>query len=235
MIRPHPVLGIIGGMGPEATVEFMARLVKATPARDDADHLHMIVDNNPKIPSRIAALIDGTGQSPEAELVRMARNLESAGATFLAMPCNTAHGYAGVIARAAGIPFINMVEETVRAIASSPHRYKNVGLLASTAVVKLGLYHAAFEMAQINTCLPHAQESVMHVIKSVKRGDTGPSVRQGLVRAAHQLVEQGADVLLIACTELSVIADSLPKGIAAIDSLNVLRDVVLAHAERQLS
>jgi aspartate racemase len=233
MIKPHPILGIIGGMGPEATVEFMARLVKATPAHDDADHLHMIVDNNPKIPSRMAALVDGTGESPEAELVRMARSLESAGATFLAMPCNTAHGYAKAIAKAVSIPFTNMVDETVRAISSSPNRYKNVGLLASAAVVKLGLYHAAFGRAQINTILPHAQESIMQVIKSVKRGETGPAVHQEFAAAAHQLVEQGADVLLIACTELSVIADGFPKGTPTFDSLNVLRDVVLASAERQ--
>lgn len=233
MTKPHPILGIVGGMGPEATVEFMARLVRATPARDDADHLHMIVDNNPKIPSRIAALIEGTGASPQPELVRMAQNLEAAGASFLAMPCNTAHGYASAIARAVNVPFLNMVEATVHVIASNPHGYKTVGLLASTAVLKLGLYHTAFASAQITTLQPSTQDALMQVIKSVKCGDTGFDTRQTFALAARQLIEQGSDVLLIACTELSMLANSIPADKPVVDSLDVLRDVVLAHAEGQ--
>jgi len=232
MTYPHPILGIIGGMGPEATVEFMARLVKATPARDDADHLHMIVDNNPKIPSRIEALIEGTGTSPEPELVRMARNLETAGATFLAMPCNTAHGYAAAIAKAVNIPLLNMVEVTVRNISSGPNPFRSVGLLASTAVIKTGLYARAFQDVDITLILPAGQDAVMDVIKSIKAGKTGPSVRQAFASVAQHLMDQGCDVLLIACTELSVIADSIPEGIAVVDSLDVLRDAALAYAKR---
>ena len=230
-MKQHPVLGIIGGMGPEATVEFMARLIKATPARDDADHLHMIVDNNPKIPSRIAALLEGNGESPEPELVRMAKGLQASGATFLAMPCNTAHGYADAIAHAVSIPLINMVEQTVRAASAMPLRHRSIGLLASTAVQKLGLYHAAFAQQSISVTLPAAQGGLMDVIKAVKRGDTGPTVRTAFTGVAQQLIDQDIDMLLIACTELSVLADSIPNGKPVLDSLDVLRDVVLKHAE----
>src|SRR5579872_2815690 len=90
----HPIIGILGGMGPEATVDLMRRVIAATPARSDADHIHMIVDNNPKVPSRIAAIIETTGPDPAPELIRMAQSLERAGADALAMPCNTAHAYA---------------------------------------------------------------------------------------------------------------------------------------------
>ena len=82
----HPVVGIIGGMGPEATVELMRRVVAQTAAQDDQDHVHLIVESNPKIPSRIAHLIERTGPDPTRELIRIARNLEAAGATLLAMP-----------------------------------------------------------------------------------------------------------------------------------------------------
>src|SRR5579863_8958181 len=100
------VVGVIGGMGPEATVDFMHRLIAATPARDDADHLHILVDNNPKIPSRIAALIDGTGEDPTPVLRAMARGLEAQGADFLVIPCNTAHHYLPAIAESVRIPLL---------------------------------------------------------------------------------------------------------------------------------
>src|ERR1700723_4357749 len=89
----HRIVGIIGGMGPEATVDLMRRVIAATPARDDADHIHLLVDNNPKVPSRIAALIDGTGCDPAPALCEMAKGLEAQGADFLVIPCNTAHYY----------------------------------------------------------------------------------------------------------------------------------------------
>ena len=82
------IVGVIGGMGPEATVDFLRRIVAATPARDDADHIRVLVDNNPKIPSRLAALVDGTGEDPLPVLIAMAQGLERQGADFLTMPCN---------------------------------------------------------------------------------------------------------------------------------------------------
>lgn len=92
-IARQPVVGVLGGMGPEATVELMQRVIRATPARDDADHVRMIVDNNPKVPSRIAALIERRGDDPAPVIADMARGLEAAGADFLVIACNTAHHY----------------------------------------------------------------------------------------------------------------------------------------------
>jgi hypothetical protein len=92
----HRVVGIIGGMGPEATLDLMRRVLAKTPAQDDQDHIHLIVESNPKIPSRIAHLIEGTGDDPTPELIRIAVNLQRAGAQALAIPCNTAHAYASL-------------------------------------------------------------------------------------------------------------------------------------------
>ncbi len=103
------VVGVIGGMGPEATVDFLRRIVAATPAQDDADHIRVLVDNNPKIPSRIAALVDGTGEDPLPILIAMAHGLEKQGADFLVIPCNTAHYYLPRIAEAVSIPLLDMV------------------------------------------------------------------------------------------------------------------------------
>ncbi|MFW6037888.1 MAG: aspartate/glutamate racemase family protein, partial [Desulfonatronovibrio sp.] len=109
------IAGILGGMGPEATVDLMNRVIKATPAKDDEDHIRMVVDNNPKVPSRIKALIQGDGSSPGPCLREMARKLESWGVDFLAMPCNTAHFYHQEIQEAVSIPVLDMISLAVEA------------------------------------------------------------------------------------------------------------------------
>jgi aspartate racemase len=222
----HRIVGIIGGMGPEATVDLMRRVIAKTPARDDADHIHVIVESNPKIPSRIAHLIDETGPDPTPELIRIAVNLQRAGANALAMPCNTAHAYADSIRRAVDIPLLDMVALTVSKIAASGHAAR-VGLLASTAVHKTGLYAKAFQAVGIATVTPSSQEQLMELIKAVKRGDTGERAQTALGRIALDLAGQ-ADALLVACSELSIIAAGIPVRFE--DSLDVLARAIVKFA-----
>ena len=103
-------VGIIGGMGPEATVDLMQRIIRLTPARDDIDHIRCIVDNNPKVPSRIKAIIEKTGEDPGPCMADMGRRLENAGADFLVIACNTAHYYYDAVQKAVSIPVINLIE-----------------------------------------------------------------------------------------------------------------------------
>jgi aspartate racemase len=222
----HRVVGIIGGMGPEATLDLMRRVLAKTPAQDDQDHIHMIVESNPKIPSRIAHLIEGTGDDPTPELIRIAVNLQRAGAQALAIPCNTAHAYAHSIRRAVSIPLLDMVQLTVDQIASS-RRVARVGLLASSAVLATELYAKAFADHGIAMVHPARQDEVMSLIKAVKRGETGLETQAALARTAHDLANH-ADVLLIGCSELSVIA----AGITApfVDSLDVQAQAIVNFA-----
>src|SRR3984885_10245044 len=222
----HPVVGIIGGMGPEATVDLMRRVIAKTPASDDQDHVHLIVETHPNIPSRIAHLIEGTGTDPTPELIRIAVNLQRAGADALAIPCNTAHAYAHSIRRAVSIPLLDMVTLTVDQIAFS-RRSARVGLLASTAVHATELYSRAFSAQGIETVLPARQDEVMSLIKAVKSGETGLEIQASLARTAHDLANH-ADVLLIGCSELSVIA----AGITApfVDSLDVQAQAIVDFA-----
>jgi aspartate racemase len=223
----HRVVGIIGGMGPEATVDLMRRVIAKTPVRDDQDHIHLIVESNPKIPSRIAHLIEGSGPDPTPELIRIAANLQRAGADALAIPCNTAHAYAESIRRAVSIPLLDMVSLTVEKIASSgPTR---VGLLASTAVHNTALYATAFSAHGITTLLPPRQDEVMALIKAVKRGDTGVQTQAALGEIALEMAGQ-TDVLLVGCSELSVIAAGI--GVPFVDSLDVLAQAVVSFASR---
>ena len=220
------VVGIIGGMGPEATLDLMRRVLAKTPAGGDQDHIHLIVESNPKIPSRIAHLIEGTGADPTPELVRIAVNLQRAGAEALAIPCNTAHAYAHSIRRAVSIPLLDMVQLTVDQIASS-RRVARVGLLASSAVLATELYAKAFAGHGIAVVPPVRQDEVMSLIKAVKCGQTGPEVQAALARIALDLANQ-TDGLLVGCSELSVIA----AGITApfVDSLDVQAQAIVSFA-----
>src|SRR5476651_189253 len=182
----HRIVGIIGGMGPEATLDLMRRVLAKTPARDDQDHIHLIVESNPKIPSRIAHLIEGTGADPTPELIRIALNLQRAGAEALAIPCNTAHAYAHSIRRAVSIPLLDMVSLTVDQIALS-RRTARVGLLASTAIHSTELYAKAFAAQGIETGPAARQEEIMALIRAVKRGETGTEVQAALGRIALEM------------------------------------------------
>jgi aspartate racemase len=222
----HRVVGIIGGMGPEATLDLMRRVLAKTPARDDQDHIHLIVESNPKIPSRIAHLIDGTGADPTPELIRIAQNLERAGAEALAIPCNTAHAYAHSIRRAISIPLLDMVQLTVDDIAGS-RRVARVGLLASSAVLATELYAKSFACHGIAVVHPGRQDEVMSLIKTVKSGETGPQIQAALAQIALELARQ-ADVLLVGCSELSVIAAGISSPY--VDSLDVQARAIVNFA-----
>ncbi len=221
----HRVVGIIGGMGPQATVELMRRVIAATPAEDDQDHIHLIVESNPKIPSRIAHLLEGTGADPKPELLRIARNLKAAGADALAMPCNTTHCYAAAIEAAASIPLLDMVELTAARLAAWRANARG-GLLASTAVPRTGLYERALQQRGAAAVLPHRQGELMELIKDIKRGNSGPLAAATLSGIACELSGR-SDVLLIACTELSVLPVPDVGAVPIIDSLDVLTRAIV--------
>lgn len=223
-----PVIGILGGMGPEATVDLMRRVIARTPARGDEDHIRMLVDNNPKVPSRIAALLERTGADPGEELVRMARGLQAGGATALAIACNTAHAFAPQIAGAVDIPLLDMIELAADALAALRPQPRKIGVLASSAALKVGLYEKALAARGIQTFAPERQDALMDVIRAVKTGDTGPGQRRMFDQIAGDLVAAGADGLIVACTELSILADALAQPVPVVDALDVLVTKIVA-------
>jgi len=227
-VSRHRVVGIIGGMGPEATVELMRRVTARTRAEDDADHVHLLVESNPKIPSRIAHLLEGTGDDPLPEILRIARNLQGAGAEALAMPCNTAHHYAQEIQAAVSIPLLHMVKLTVARIAAASSA-ASVGLLASSAVLRVGVYAREFAAQGLEGVLPRRQDELMALIRGVKRGESGAPAAQRLAEIGAELAEQ-CEIALIACSELSLISAHLANRTRVLDSLDVLADAVVEFA-----
>ncbi len=221
-------VGILGGMGPEATILLMQRILAAVPAKDDADHVPLIVHQNPQVPSRIAALIDGAGDDPAPVLADMAQGLERAGAMALAMPCNTAHHYAGAVAGATGLPFLDMLALTAERLSRSGAR--KIGMLASPATRLTGVFDSYFSSAGLSPVWLTEDAGLLAVIRAVKAGrPTGP-LAAGLTESAGQLAAQGADHLLIACTELSLLTGEFTPPVPWTDSLDCLTEAIVRFA-----
>jgi aspartate racemase len=218
-------VGILGGMGPEATVLLMRKVLDAVEARDDADHVPLIVHQAPQVPSRIAHLIEGTGPDPTPVLQDMARALQAAGASALAMPCNTAHAYAPAIRDATPLPFLDMTQATARTLAAQGAR--RIGLLASPATRLARVFETPFAAHGLTPVFPDPDDEVLTLIRAVKRGQRPETLAPDLTRIAETLAKT-TDTLCIACTELSLIAPHLPEP--PLDSLDVLVSEIVAFA-----
>ena len=225
------VVGILGGMGPEATVDLMQRIIRLTPATDDIDHIRCIVDNNPKVPSRIRAIIEGNGTDPGPCMADMGKRLEKWGADFLVIACNTAHAYYEYVQQAVDIPVIHLIDLVVeRAMEMFPHSRK-IGILASTAVQMTGLYIKRFKPLGIEAIYPDSeqQQNLFKLIRQIKTGNTGTTVISQYQQICEHLKMQKAEFAIIACTELSVLSADLP--IKTIDAAEILAQEIVNIAK----
>ncbi|MGO4915149.1 aspartate/glutamate racemase family protein [Pseudogemmobacter sp. W21_MBD1_M6] len=223
------VVGILGGMGPAATVDLMTRLVRAVDAADDADHVPLIVDSNTQVPSRIAALIDGTGADPAPVLVAMAERLRAAGAEALAMACNTAHHYADEIDLAVDIPFLDMVR--LSADRASEMTTGKVGIIGSPALRKTRLFDEPLARAGRVAAYPVDEDALLAAIRGLKIAGASDAARDALRRASADLADQGAVVQLIACTEFSLVAEAVDPRATAVDTMDVLVDAIVRFSK----
>nr|CAA6806164.1 MAG: Aspartate racemase (EC [uncultured Thiotrichaceae bacterium] len=224
----HKTVGVIGGMGPDATVELMQRVIAATPAEDDADHIHMLVDNNPKIPSRLKALLDGGGENPGPVIAQMAQQLEQAGVDFLVIPCNTAHYYHRYAQEAVDIPVWHLIQLSLQNI-KAHYPVKRVGLLASSAVQKIELFEPFFAEADLELVYPGAdtQVVIMQVIRAVKAGALTDELLSEYNRCVAGM--DGVDAYLLGCSELSVLLNRHQQELPVVDALQVLADGIVAE------
>ena len=215
-------------MGPEATILLMQKVLAAVSAGDDADHVPLIVHQNPQVPSRIAALIDGDGEDPGPVLTRMAKDLHASGAQALAMPCNTAHYYAPSVEGATELPFLHMINLTATALGETgAHR---IGMLASPATRKVGVFDAAFAANGLTPIWTSDEDSMLSLIRAVKAGQSKDQTGPLLTQQAQQLTDNGVDHLLIACTELSLLTSFLSDAIPWTNSLDCLTQAVVEFA-----
>lgn len=199
-------VGVLGGLGPEATVDFFAKVLRSTPARTDQEHLHLLIDNDPSVPDRNDA-VAGRGPSPGPQLARMARGLEEAGADFLVMVCNAAHAFQDAIVAAVDIPFVSIIEETAAATLALRPEARRVGVLAAEGALDAGLYRRAFARLGVEAVEPVGadRERFMELMYAVKAGDKGAAVQRGMLGLAGALARAGAEALVAGCTEVPLV------------------------------
>ena len=210
MRSPPFKIGVVGGVGPAATVDFMNKVVTRTKAARDQDHIKMVVEQNPQIPDRTANLI-GDGDDPTIPLYSTCKRLEADGADAIAIPCNTAHAYVARIQKHLGVPIVNMLSETVAHIRAAHPDVRNVGLLATSGTVQSGVYQEIVEDAGLTLITPDAplQSRVMEAIygeAGVKAGFTEGQCRDDLAAGIAHVRDKGAEVVILGCTELPLIA-----------------------------
>lgn len=214
-------LGVLGGMGPAATLDFLAKLQAATPAARDQDHLRVLVDINPQVPDRN----DGD-DSPGPVLADMAVRLRDGGAQVLAIACNTAHAYAEEVRTASGLPLVDMIEAACQAARIGGAR--KVGVLATGLAI--GLYTDRLTGMGLEPVLPSKakQEWFMSLLYRIKAGDTGEEVEAEMAAVAYALAEDGADAVIAGCTEVPLVLDSDALEIPIIDAGQVLAERCVA-------
>lgn len=225
--------GVLGGLGPLATAQFLTFVLDNTAVEVEQDHVDLVVSQRSSTPDRTAAIL-GTGPSPAPQMAADAQMLEQAGAAFIVIPCNTASNFIGAVEQAVTIPVVSIVEETLDEVQRRNPDATTVGLMATDGTIKAGVYHDAAAKRGLTVVLPDAdlQAEVMDMIyQGVKIGRNVPESR--FRRAIERLHANGADVVVTGCTELSVLyAQYRPTDSYLVDSLEVLarRTVALAGA-----
>jgi aspartate racemase len=229
-------IGILGGMGPEATNRLCALITAHTPVGKDQDHIPVITFNNSLIPDRVSAAYGG-GESPVPEMIRTARVLEAAGADFLLMPCNLAHLFLAEVQAGVQVRILDMIEETAAHIARHYPQSREAGILASTPTLESGLYHRSFQKHGKRLVAPGAEEQAGRVMKAIY-GSEGikcgykDEPRALLTGAAERLVAAGAEMIIAGCTEVSLVLSSDNSPFTVIDPLEIIARVAVARAGR---
>ena len=232
MLQPlngRPLVGVLGGMGPAATADFYTKLIRRTPAAEDQEHVPVVIWADPTVPDRVSSVRDRTDVAYPA-LLYGAERLRDAGATVVAIPCHTAHFFLERLQRDSGMPFIDMVGETVSVVAGRRNQGGRVGLLATLGTLDTGLYQDRFADAGVQCLVPHRemQEQVAQAIALVKSG-RARSASALVDRAMGHLREVGADIVVLACTELplALAGSDAEHGDTVVDPTDLLAAAVV--------
>ena len=217
------ILGVLGGLGPLATVYFMDLIVKMTEAKKDQEHISMIVLNHAAIPDRTEFILDASKPNPLPMMIEDAKKLQLAGADYVVMPCNTAHFFYEQIQHNLDIPMLNIIEETVK-FARDEKNVKKLGIRATKGTVSAGSYQRMCEKYGIEWAIPSLQDeqSLMNIIYNQVKAGKEVNISEFL-KIIENMKADGCDAVTLGCTELSVINKDFALGREdIIDSLEVL-------------
>jgi aspartate racemase len=225
------IIGILGGMGPEATADFYREIIRLTPAKTDQDHIPVVIYADPRVPERTQAILHG-GEDPGPSLIRGAMALEKAGAGILAIPCNTAHYFLSRIGPNVSIPILNMIEETYQSIRARTGDIRRVGLLATIGTIRSGVYGEVFARHDVEVVVPEAsdQKCIQQAIFQVKAGSYDRARQDIFEGIGSVLVAAGAQVVILGCTEIPLGFDISRVAYPVVNATRVLAQAAVDWA-----
>lgn len=231
-------IGILGGMGPEATAYFFNLIIKDTAAARDQDHIPIIIYNLPHVPERTAAIL-GKGPSPVPLLRDGVRRLARAGADFIVIPCVTAHAFISDIEAASRVPIISLLEGALSFARKRMPGLKRAGLVASTGTVRSGLFHKAFAAAGIEIITPtdHEQAKVTEAVfgkHGIKAGFTKGRPRTLILDVSRRLIRRGAQAILAGCTEIPLVLRDEDIPVPLIEPMRIAARAAILKAGHKL-
>ncbi|MCR2042928.1 aspartate/glutamate racemase family protein [Anaerosalibacter massiliensis] len=226
------IIGIIGGMGPEATADLYMKIIKETKVKEEQEHFRVIIDSNPKIPDRTRAILE-KGESPVNAIVETANNLGKAGVDIGCMPCITAHYFFDEVQSQVPFKIINALEELNLYLKNNYPNIKNIGILATTGTVKTGLFNKY--LTDFNIIYPDEDtqsKKVMEAIygeSGIKKGNTGKENLNLLVEATEELVDKGAKLIIGGCTEITLVLKPYNIDKPLIDPMDVVAKSIVRY------
>lgn len=231
------VIGVLGGMGPEATLDCFDKIIKNTPAEKDQDHLRVLIDCNPKVPDRTAAICEN-GESPVPIMLDGARSLTQAGADFIIIPCVSAHFFLDDLRGQIDIPILSIFDAVTEAVDKDNLTIRVVGLLATTGTVQGRLFQKRLEQNQIATITPveSDQEKVMSCIYNIKATqvrDRREKAKMELLEVANNLTKKGAQGIIAGCTEVPLALGPEDLQVPFFDPLLILARAAIMEAGRK--
>lgn len=232
--QTHQMLGVIGGLGPVATAHFMELVIRMTRAEKDQEHLDMIIYNIPSIPDRTAYILDHSKESPLPRMIQLGKELRRQGAACIAIPCFTAHYFYEELSQSIDLPIINALRET--ALYLKEHGVRTVGVMATDGTIRSRLFHRELEALDIRVeePSPERQKDVMALIyDDIKQNR--PADMDRFRRVREELRNFGAEVIILGCTELSLIKRDNEIGPGFIDAMEVLAKTAVERCGGSLS
>ncbi len=227
-------IGILGGMGPDATLKLYEHIIRNTPAKRDQDHLPLVIYNLPTVPDRSNAIL-ADGEDPTPHLLKGAQLLERAGVDVWAIPCVTAHCFLSPVLEQVNVPFISIIDATVTHVKKRHSELKTAGVLATTGTIHSGIFRDAFQAEGYEVLVP-SQDDQENLVMAAIFGERGikagfcDEVNQHKMRtAANNLIARGAKILIAGCTEIPLVLSSAEVDVPVIDTLEILAKTLVVH------
>jgi aspartate racemase len=210
------MIGVLGGMGPLATVDFFNKVLAATPAKGDADHVPLLIQSDPRIAPRPAAILSGA-RSPLPDLLAGRDRLIAAGATALAMPCNTAHYWYADLVKGCSVPFISIVDSSCAELAGLSRAGQPIGIIATRATLVAKIFDAPLKSAGYTVLLPDEDLMDTLVLPGIELVKVGQAIQGGklIEQAVQALMLRGAGAMVLACTETPLALDAVQSPLRA--------------------